>query len=159
MAAILKFKMAHEDVVKQNGPKVFWIQHPQIDKVSSKISILARKSHGFDISTYRGVLFVSLSSWRDFPGNLCFLRGVCLLFFRGLRGFILLEAFLRDISLKTVFLVAITAGHRVSALHALCLDHGHLRWETSGLCFIKVDIMLTCHSAAILVKSKDLIGC
>ena len=34
MAAILKFKMADEDVVEKNGTKVFWIQHPQIDKVS-----------------------------------------------------------------------------------------------------------------------------
>ena len=34
MAAILKFKMAAEDVVEKNGTKFFWNQHPQIDKVS-----------------------------------------------------------------------------------------------------------------------------
>ena len=34
MAAILKFKMAPEAMVEKNGTKVFWIQHPQIDKVS-----------------------------------------------------------------------------------------------------------------------------
>ena len=34
MAAILKFKMAAEDVVEKNGTKIFWNQHPQIDKVS-----------------------------------------------------------------------------------------------------------------------------
>ena len=34
LAAILKFKMAAEDVVEKNGTKVFWIQHPQINKVS-----------------------------------------------------------------------------------------------------------------------------
>ena len=33
-AASLKFKMAPEDVVEKNGTKVFWIQHPLIDKVS-----------------------------------------------------------------------------------------------------------------------------
>ena len=39
MAAILKLKMAAEDVVEKNGTKVFWIQHPQIDKVSPKKKI------------------------------------------------------------------------------------------------------------------------
>ena len=34
MAAILKFKMAAEDVVEKNGTKFFLNQHPQIDKVS-----------------------------------------------------------------------------------------------------------------------------
>ena len=33
LAAILKLKMAAEDVVEKNGTKVFWIQHPQINKV------------------------------------------------------------------------------------------------------------------------------
>ena len=33
MAAILKFKMAAEDVLEKNGTWYFWIQHPQIDKV------------------------------------------------------------------------------------------------------------------------------
>ena len=36
MAAILKFKMAGEDVVGKNGTKVFWIQHLKIDKVGIK---------------------------------------------------------------------------------------------------------------------------
>ena len=34
MAAILKFKMAAEDVFEKNGTYNFWNQHPQIDKVS-----------------------------------------------------------------------------------------------------------------------------
>ena len=34
MAAILKFKMAAEDVVEKNGTKVFWIQNPKMNKVS-----------------------------------------------------------------------------------------------------------------------------
>ena len=36
MAAILKFKMAGEDVVGKIGTKVFWIQHLKIDKVGIK---------------------------------------------------------------------------------------------------------------------------
>lgn len=40
---------------------------------------------------------------------------------------------LRNLTLKTVFLVAVASGHRVSTLGALCLDRGHIRWEPSGV--------------------------
>ena len=43
------------------------------------------------------------------------------------------KASLRHLTLKTVFLVAIASGHRVSSLQALCVDPGHLRWEASGV--------------------------
>ena len=51
MAAILKFKMAPEDMVEKNGTKVFWIQHPQIDKVSLKNQFWHENLTGFNIST------------------------------------------------------------------------------------------------------------
>ena len=40
---------------------------------------------------------------------------------------------LRNLTLKTVFLVAVASGHRVSTLQALCLDRGHIRWEPAGV--------------------------
>ena len=43
------------------------------------------------------------------------------------------KASLRLLTIKTVFLVAIASGHRVSSLQALCVDPGHLRWEASGV--------------------------
>ena len=43
------------------------------------------------------------------------------------------KASLRNLTLKTAFLVAIASGQRVSTLRALCLDQGHIRWETSGV--------------------------
>ena len=52
MAAILKFKMADEDVVEKNGTKVFWIQHPQIDKVSPKNQFWHDYLTGFHSSLY-----------------------------------------------------------------------------------------------------------
>ena len=41
----------------------------------------------------------------------------------------LAEASLRDVTIKTVFLIAITSGHRRSALHALSAAPGHIRWD------------------------------
>ena len=45
----------------------------------------------------------------------------------------LAEASLRDLSVKTVFLVAIASGQRRSALHALSTAPGHVRWERTGV--------------------------
>ena len=42
------------------------------------------------------------------------------------------KASLHHLTLKTVFLVAIASGHRVSTLQALSVDPGHIRWEASG---------------------------
>lgn len=42
-------------------------------------------------------------------------------------------ASLRSLTIKTVFLVAIASGHRVSTLQALSIEAGHLRWEASGV--------------------------
>ena len=43
------------------------------------------------------------------------------------------EASLRDLSVKTVFLLAIASGQRRSALHALSAAPGHIRWERTGV--------------------------
>ena len=51
MAAILKFKMAAQDVVEKNGTKVFLIQHPQIDKVSAKNEFWHENLTGLNITT------------------------------------------------------------------------------------------------------------
>ena len=40
---------------------------------------------------------------------------------------------LHDLTVKTVFLMAIASGQRRSALHALCLTPGHVRWERHGV--------------------------
>ena len=48
----------------------------------------------------------------------------------------LAEASLRNLSVKTAFLVAIASGQRRSALHALSTAQGHLRWERGGVRFI-----------------------
>ena len=40
---------------------------------------------------------------------------------------------LHHLTMKTVFLVAIASGQRRSALHALCLTPGHIRWERRGV--------------------------
>ena len=45
----------------------------------------------------------------------------------------LAEASLRDVTIKTVFLVAIASGQRRSALHALSAAPGHIRWEPGGV--------------------------
>ena len=52
MAAILKFKMAAQDVVEKNGTKVFLIQHPQIDKVSPKNQFWHENLTGLHSSLY-----------------------------------------------------------------------------------------------------------
>jgi len=39
---------------------------------------------------------------------------------------------IKFVTLKTVFLVAITSGRRVSEIHALSTDKSHLRWECNG---------------------------
>ena len=41
----------------------------------------------------------------------------------------LAEASLRDVTIKTVFLMAIASGHRRSALRALPAAPGHIRWD------------------------------
>ena len=43
------------------------------------------------------------------------------------------KASLHHLTLKTVFLVAIASGHRVSTLQALSVDPGHIRWESFGV--------------------------
>ena len=43
------------------------------------------------------------------------------------------KASLHHITIKTVFLVAIASGHRVSTLQALSVDPGHIRWEPNGV--------------------------
>ena len=43
------------------------------------------------------------------------------------------KASLHYITIKTVFLVAIASGHRVSTLQALSIEPGHLRWEAKGV--------------------------
>ncbi|XP_071484026.1 uncharacterized protein [Diadema antillarum] len=45
----------------------------------------------------------------------------------------LAEASLRDLTIKTVFLLAIASGQRRSALHALSTLQGHIRWERAGV--------------------------
>lgn len=45
----------------------------------------------------------------------------------------LAEASLRDVTIKTVFLLAIASGQRRSALHALSAAEGHIRWEPGGV--------------------------
>ena len=45
----------------------------------------------------------------------------------------LAEASLRDVTIKTVFLMAIASGQRRSALHALSAAPGHIRWERGGV--------------------------
>ncbi len=39
---------------------------------------------------------------------------------------------IKFVTLKTVFLVAVTSGRRVSEIHALSVDDQHLRWEGNG---------------------------
>ena len=39
------------------------------------------------------------------------------------------KASLHILSVKAAFLVAIASGHRVSTLHALSIEQGHVRWE------------------------------
>ena len=45
----------------------------------------------------------------------------------------LAEASLRDVTVKTVFLLAIASGQRRNALHALSTAPVHMRWERSGV--------------------------
>ena len=43
------------------------------------------------------------------------------------------KASLHCLAIKTAFLVAIASGHRVSTLHALSIEPGHVRWEPAGV--------------------------
>ena len=43
------------------------------------------------------------------------------------------KASLHILSIKAAFLVAIASGHRVSTLHALSIEPGHVRWELKGV--------------------------
>ena len=43
------------------------------------------------------------------------------------------EAPLKQVAVKTAFLLAIASGQRRSALHALSLAKGHVRWERGGV--------------------------
>ena len=43
------------------------------------------------------------------------------------------KASLLNLTIKTVFLVAIASGQRRSSLHALCITPGHIRWERRGV--------------------------
>ena len=40
---------------------------------------------------------------------------------------------LHCLAIKTAFLVAIASGQRISALHALSIEPGHVRWEPAGV--------------------------
>ena len=40
---------------------------------------------------------------------------------------------LHCLAIKTAFLVAIVSGQRISALHALSIEPGHVRWEPAGV--------------------------
>ena len=42
------------------------------------------------------------------------------------------EVDIKYVTLKTVFLIAVTSGRRVSEIHALSADSHHLRWECNG---------------------------
>ena len=43
------------------------------------------------------------------------------------------QASLHCLAIKTVFLVAIASSHRISTLHALSIEPGHVRWEPAGV--------------------------
>lgn len=43
------------------------------------------------------------------------------------------EASFKNVTIKTVFLIAIASGQRRSALHALSAAPGHVRWERGGV--------------------------
>ena len=43
------------------------------------------------------------------------------------------KASLHCLAIKTAFLVAIASGHRISTLHALSIEPGHVRWEPAGV--------------------------
>ena len=43
------------------------------------------------------------------------------------------KASLHCLAIKTAFLVAIASGHRVSTIHALSIELGHIRWEPAGV--------------------------
>ena len=43
------------------------------------------------------------------------------------------KASLHCLAIKTAFLVAIASGHRISTLHALSIEPGHIRWEPNGV--------------------------
>ena len=43
------------------------------------------------------------------------------------------RASVHHLSIKTVFLVAIASGHRVSTFQALSIDQGHICWEPQGV--------------------------
>ena len=43
------------------------------------------------------------------------------------------KASLHCLAIKTAFLVAIASGHRVSTIHALSIEPGHIRWEPAGV--------------------------
>ena len=45
----------------------------------------------------------------------------------------LAQASFYHLSIKTVFLIAVASGHRRSSLHALTVDPGLIRWESSGV--------------------------
>ena len=44
----------------------------------------------------------------------------------------LATASMKFVTLKTVFLIAISSGRRVSEIHALSIDSSHFRWEKNG---------------------------
>ena len=43
------------------------------------------------------------------------------------------KASLHCLAIMTAFLVAIASGHRISTLHALSIEPGHIRWEPAGV--------------------------
>ena len=46
------------------------------------------------------------------------------------------KASLYCVAFKSAFLVAIASGHRISTLHTLSFEPGHIRWEPAGVCLI-----------------------
>ena len=43
------------------------------------------------------------------------------------------KASLHCLAIKSVFLVAIASGHRISTLLTLSVESGHIRWEPAGV--------------------------
>ena len=60
----------------------------------------------------------------------------------------LAQASFYHLTLKMVFLMVIAFGQRRGTLHALTIDPGHLRWESSGVCLIPKAGFLTKNQTA-----------
>ena len=60
---------------------------------------------------------------------------------------------LKYLAWKTVFLLAITSGHRASELHALCCRITYIRFSSTGVTlFVKVDFIPKVYTKANVVQ-------